>query len=115
MPAIRFEMRLRPAEPLDGRRVALFTTGPAPFGHLDDVVFVSRSLADRGALREDLRDVRADVFLVELKAAAIDVVAEAAAECGARLVLAENEIVPLPGEPDLDELLLSLAAQAVPA
>jgi len=112
---IRFGLRLRPAAPLDGRRAALFTTGPAPFGHLGDVQFVSRNLADRAALREDLRSVDAEVYVVELKAAAIDVVAEAAAERGAELVLADNEVVPLPGEPDLDELLLSFADQGVPA
>jgi cyclic 2,3-diphosphoglycerate synthetase len=112
---VRFTLRLRPAEPLDGRRVALFTTGPAPFGHLGDIEFVSRNLADRAALRKDLRSVDAEVYVVELKAAAIDVVAEAAAERGAELVLAANEVVPLPGEPDLDELLLSFVDQAVAA
>jgi cyclic 2,3-diphosphoglycerate synthetase len=116
VPAVRFGLRLRPVAPLDGRRVALFTTGPAPFAHLGaDIVSVSRNLADRARLQQDLRSVDADVYLVELKAAAIDVVAETAAERGADVVLAENEIVPLPGEPDLDELLLSLADQAVPA
>ena len=112
---IRFALRLRPSVPLDGRRAALFTTGPAPFGHLGEIQFVSRNLADRAALREDLRSVDAEVYVVELKAAAIDVVAEVAAERGAELVLADNEVVPLPGEPDLDELLLSFADQAVPA
>src|SRR5207237_9257359 len=112
---MRFDLRLRPAEPLAGRTTALFTTGPAPYDHVPEVVFASRNLADRRALREDLRSVDAEVYLVELKAAAIDVVAEAAAERGAELVLADNEVVPLPGEPDLDELLLSFADQAVPA
>jgi cyclic 2,3-diphosphoglycerate synthetase len=107
----RFDLRLRPAEPLAGRRTALFTTGPAPFGHLPEVVSVSRNLADRRALEEDLRSVDAEVYLVELKAAAIDMVAEAAAARGARLVLADNEVV----APELDARLLSLADQAVPA
>ena len=53
----------------------------------------------------------AEVYLVELKAAAIDVVAEAAAARGARLVLADNEVV----APELDARLLALADQAVPA
>jgi cyclic 2,3-diphosphoglycerate synthase len=108
---VRFDLRLRPAEPLAGRRTALFTTGPAPFDHLPEVVSVSRNLADRRALEEDLRSVDAEVYLVELKAAAIDVVAEAAAVRGARLVLADNEVV----APGLDERLLALADQAVPA
>jgi cyclic 2,3-diphosphoglycerate synthetase len=108
---VRFDLRLRPAEPLAGRRTALFTTGPAPFDHLPEVVSVSRNLADRRALGEDLRSVDAEVYLVELKAAAIDAVAEAAAERGARLVLADNEVV----APGLDDRLLALADQAVPA
>ncbi len=107
----RFDLRLRPAEPLAARRTALFTTGPAPFEHLPEVVSVSRNLADRRALEEDLRSVDAEVYLVELKAAAIDVVAEAAAARGARLVLADNEVV----APELDARLLALADQAVPA
>jgi cyclic 2,3-diphosphoglycerate synthetase len=89
-------------EALNGRRVAVFTTGPAPTGHLDaEVVAVSRNLADRSLLREDLKRVDADVFLVELKAAAIDVVAEAAAERGIEIVLAANDVV----SPGLDEYL----------
>ena len=108
---VRFDLRLAPAEPLAGRRTALFTTGPAPFDHLEEVVFSSRNLADREALRRDLESVDADVFLVELKAAAIDVVAEAAAARGAELVLARNEVV----GPGLDEALLELADVATGA
>ena len=111
-PVLRFELRLRPAEPLAGRRVALFTTGPAPFAHLDaDVVFVSRNLADRTALAADLRGLEADVFLVELKAAAVDVVAEAALERGAELVLADNEVQ----ADGLDDAILALVPEAVRA
>ena len=111
-PVLRFELRLRPVEPLAGRRVALFTTGPAPFEHLDaDVVSVSRNLADRAALAEDLRGVDADVFLVELKAAAIDVVAEAAQQRGAALVLADNEVL----ADGLDEAVRALVSTEVPA
>ena len=115
-PAIRFGLRLRPVEPLTGRRVALFTTGNVPFDHLDaDVVFVSRNLSDRAALAADLRTVDADTFVVEIKAAAIDMVAEAALERGAKLVFADNEVVPLPGEPDLDELFRGLVPSEVRA
>jgi len=110
-PVLRFELRLRPVEPLAGRRVALFTTGPAPFEHLDaDVVSVSRNLADRAALAEDLRGVDADVFLVELKAAAIDVVAEAAQQRGAALVLADNEML----ADGLDGAVRALVSTEVP-
>ena len=49
------------------------------------------------------------MYLVELKAAAIDVVAEAAIAKGAQIVLAANDVVAVPGEPDLDEQLLRMA------
>jgi cyclic 2,3-diphosphoglycerate synthetase len=93
-------------EALNGRRVAVFTTGFAPTEHLDaEVVAVSRNLADRSLLREDLKRADADVFLVELKAAAIDVVAEAAAARGIEVVLAANDVV----SPGLDEHLVAFA------
>ena len=108
-PVLHFGLRLRPLEPLEGR-VALFTTGPAPFAHLAaDVVFCSRRLADRPALAEDLESVEADTYLVELKAAAIDVVAEHALARGARLVFADNEVV----APGLDDAILALAPEGV--
>jgi cyclic 2,3-diphosphoglycerate synthetase len=114
-PVIRFGLRLRPMEPLSGT-VALFTTGNAPFAHLEaDVVFASRNLSNRVALAEDLRRVEADTFVVEIKAAAIDVVVEAALERGAKIVFADNEVVPLPGELDLDEFLLGLVPTGVGA
>jgi cyclic 2,3-diphosphoglycerate synthase len=96
------ELRLRPTAPLEGR-VAVFTAGATEVSHLDaDVVHVSANLADRGLLREDLVD--ADTYLVELKAAAIDVVAEHALAHGIRVVLAANDLVG-----DFDERLLALA------
>jgi cyclic 2,3-diphosphoglycerate synthase len=105
-------LRLRAMEPLQGRRTAVFTAGPAPVAHLDaELVHVSRNLADRAALRAELERIDADVYLVELKAAAIDVVAEEAARRGADLVLAANDV-----EGDgLDEAVLSLLPQRVPA
>jgi cyclic 2,3-diphosphoglycerate synthase len=113
VPVVRVDLRLRPTAELAGR-VAVFTTGLAPTEHLDaDVVHVSRNLADRRALRSELEDVRADTFVVELKAAAIDVVAEAAAERDVRVVLAENEVVPVAG--DLDAEVLALVPEAVAA
>ena len=85
------ELRLEPMEPLEGR-VAVFTAGGVDIAHLDaDIVAVSTNLADRPALRADLVD--ADTYLVELKGAAIDVVAEHAAAHGIRVVLARNELV----------------------
>ena len=108
---IRFDLRLRPAEQLAGRRAAVFTTGPAPVEHLEEVVFCSRNLADRELLRRDLDQVDAEVYVVELKAAAIDLVAETAAARGIPVVLAENEVV----ASGLDEALVALADLALAA
>jgi cyclic 2,3-diphosphoglycerate synthetase len=111
VPVVRVRLELRPTEPLDGR-VAVFTTGPAPTEHLDaEIVHVSRALADRRVLREELMHVDAETFLVELKAAAIDVVAEAAAARGARVVLAANDLVPVEG--DLDASVAALIPEKV--
>jgi cyclic 2,3-diphosphoglycerate synthetase len=109
----------RPLVDVAGRSVAYFCAAPAAAharlrAHLErahgaDVVHVSGNLADRRALREELPDVDADVFLIELKAAAIDAVAEAALARGVDVVLAANDVVPLSGEPDLDERLLEVA------
>ena len=112
VPVVSAELRLRPAAPLTGRRVAVFTTGPAPTEHLDgEVVAVSRNLADRARLREDLARTDANVYLVEIKAAAIDVVAEVAAQRGVEVVFADNEVV----APELDEAILSLVPAGVRA
>ncbi|HZC74984.1 MAG TPA: hypothetical protein VE220_03330, partial [Gaiellaceae bacterium] len=105
VPVVDAELRLRPAEELRGRRTAVFTTGDAPTEGLDaEVVHVSRNLARRDALHEELERVDAEVYLVELKAAAVDVVAEAALARGADVVLAANDVV----SDELDERLLAL-------
>jgi cyclic 2,3-diphosphoglycerate synthetase len=78
------------------------------FDHVDEVVFASQNLADRAALRRDLESVDAEVFLVELKAAAIDLVAEAAAERGIDVVLAWNAVI----SPGLDDALIEVAEKA---
>ena len=105
VPVVNAELRLRPVAPLHGRRVAVFTTGPAATDQLDaDVVSVSRNLANRAQLREDLLRTDADVYLVEIKAAAIDLVAEAALRRGAEVVFAENEVI----SPELDAAIQRL-------
>jgi cyclic 2,3-diphosphoglycerate synthetase len=94
VPVLSFDLRLKPSTPLAGRRTAVFTTGADQVDHLDaDVVHLSVNLARRDVLRDELARVDAEVYLVELKAAAIDVVAEAALERGAEVVFAENEVV----------------------
>jgi cyclic 2,3-diphosphoglycerate synthase len=112
VPIVAAELRLRPADPLRGRRTAVFTTGAAPTDDLNaEIVHVSRNLARREALREELEHVDAEVYLVELKAAAVDVVAEAAIARGVEVVLAANDVV----SDELDECVLTLAKQAVRA
>jgi cyclic 2,3-diphosphoglycerate synthase len=107
---VRVRLTLRPLQPLDGRRTAVFTTGGAPVDHLDaELVHVSRNLANRSLLRAELEGIDAEVYLVELKAAAIDVVAEAAAARGAELVLAANDVT---GD-GLDDAVRSLVPQRV--
>jgi len=112
VPVVSAELRLRPVSPLHGRRVAVFTTGPAATEDLDaDVVSVSRNLANRAQLSEDLLRADADVYLVEIKAAAIDLVAEAALMRGAEVVLAENAVV----SAELDDVIHHLVAAGVRA
>jgi len=102
------DLELQPTEPLDGR-VAVFTAGATDMTHLDaEVVHVSASLADRRSLIRELESVDADTYLVELKAAAIDVVAEHARANGRRVVLGRNELV---GD-GVEELLLGAAPVA---
>ena len=108
----------RPLIDVRGREVAYFSAAPPSAhmrlrAHLEDahgarVVHVSGALADRDALRVELEGVDSEVFLVELKAAAIDVVAEAALARGAEVVLAANDVVPVEEVP-LDERLLEMA------
>jgi cyclic 2,3-diphosphoglycerate synthase len=105
IPVLTAELRLRPVTPLHGKRVAVFTTGAAVTDGLDaDVVSVSRNLANRPLLREELARIDADVYLVEIKAAAIDLVAEAASKRGVEVVFAENEVLC----DGLDEAILRL-------
>ena len=101
--------RPRPARPIRGRRVAFFTTAPAAAlprleealatDHGAEVVFTSCDLADRSRLAAAVaRAAAADVFLTEIKAAAVDVVAEAAAAAGKELVFCDNEPVAVRGD-----------------
>jgi cyclic 2,3-diphosphoglycerate synthetase len=121
------ELEPEPVEALpDGARVACFTTA-----HPDAERRQRESLARHGveprrwscnlARRRDLEgDVEdalgdgCDVFLTELKAAAVDVVATRAVQAGARVVFLRNRPVAVVGE-SLDDRLLRLAGAGVPA
>ena len=123
VPVVPVELRPRPVTAVDGRRVAYFSTAPPEAHetierhlreeHGAEVVLVSGNLARRDALRDELAQAGgAEVYLVEIKAAAIDVVAEAASERGAEVVFADNELVPV-GVHDLDTELVTLADAAL--
>jgi cyclic 2,3-diphosphoglycerate synthetase len=126
VPVVATVLRPRPVESVEGKRVAFFTTADEAAAnrlerHLVEEhgaaeVSVSCNLSRRDDLRRDLDNAEADVFLVEIKAAAIDVVCEAAQESGTELVFADNDLVPLDGQPNLDDELRTLAdvARAAP-
>lgn len=117
VPVVPVVLRPKPVEDVAGERVAYFGAADAArdvtAGHLAErhgarVVHVSGSLADRGRLREELASVDADTYVIEVKAAAIDVVAEAASARGVRVVAALHEVLPVAGadlEAELDRLL----------
>ncbi len=121
-PVVRAVLRPRPLVDVCGRRIAFFGTAPPVqhrriadhlrHAHGADVVHVSGSLADRAALRAEIRALDVDAFVVELKAAAVDVVVEEAYARKVDVVLAANDVLPLPGELDLDAELRRLAAEA---
>ena len=112
-------LRPRPMTSVRGRRVAYFCTARPDAheviaAHLEtehgaDVVHVSGNLADRSALQKELEEISADVFLVELKAAAIDVVAEFGLAHERRNRARGQRRRPPSGHPDLDEIVLEMA------
>ena len=120
------DLRPEPAEQLPaGARIACFVTARPEAEHrlrdqLDglglDVRVYSSNLARRASLEQDVARAvgeGCDVFLTELKAAAIDVVAESAARHGARVVFLRNRPVEIEGEPPLDDVLLELCERAL--
>ena len=88
--------------------MALFTTGAPTVAGVEPVV-VSANLARRVALAADLERAgaeRCDVYLTELKAAAIDTVAARARTVGARVIFVRNRPV------GVDEALVNLYRDA---
>jgi cyclic 2,3-diphosphoglycerate synthetase len=122
VPVIATSMQPRPLTPVAGKRVAYFTTAQAGSHerlarwlgdvHGAEVVYVSGNLSDRSALAKELDSVDADVYLTEIKAAGIDLVAETGLARGVEVVLAANELMPLPGQPELEPELRALAEDA---
>ena len=112
-----------PLEPIFGSRVFFVTTAPASAidlmaEHLEcehggKVVGASHRLADRQGLAADLDAMAdADVLLVELKAAAVDLAVPAARERGMEVVFCDNRLAPAGGEGTFEELALATADSA---
>lgn len=122
MPVLPVVFRPQPVEDVRGRRVACFSTAPdvqkeVLSGYLQEqygcrVELFSTHLADRAALEEDLRSEamnRVDAVVTEIKAAAIDVVAEEAVARGLPVIFMDN--VPREGA-TFEALARGLAAKA---
>lgn len=119
---IPIQLRPTPTGEVAGARLAVFTTAPTEIGPLveqsmvdygADVAVVSHHLADRERLITDLdaaRQAGAEVLAVEIKAAAIDGVAEYAATHDIPLVLLDNRPYSLDGDIDLDAVLVAFAS-----
>lgn len=114
---VEFTMTPEPAEAVpDGAKVAVFTTRAGPPAGLD-VVLASTALARRDQLADDIERAIAagcDQFLTELKAAAVDTVAEAAARHGVGFGFIRNRPVAAGADmdADFDELLLNVWREA---
>ena len=110
-PVVAARLEPEPVEELPaGARVAFFTTGAGQVAGLESVV-TSRSLARRSELAADLERAereRCDVYLTELKAAAIDTVAVHARRVGARVVFVRNRVVS--DDAGLDDALARLGS-----
>jgi cyclic 2,3-diphosphoglycerate synthetase len=108
--AVPFELRPESVETIPGdARVAVFTTGAAVVHEIPEPLFVSTNLARRAALTADLDRAaaeNAEVYLTELKAAAIDTVAMRAHAEGARVVFIRNRPV------GIDDALVKLYRDA---
>ena len=113
-----------PLEPITGRRVFYVTTAPASASkvlvdHLEmqhgcTVVGVSHHLARRPELAADLAAAPpADVLLVELKAAAVDLAAKTALKRGMEITFCDNRVVSVGGDGTFDGLVIGLTDLAV--
>lgn len=79
-----------------------------------EVVGSTHRLGDRAGLAADLEAAPAfEVLVTELKAAAVDVAAEAAVARGAEVVFTDNRPVTIEGDGELPDLLLETARLAI--
>ncbi|MFA5809267.1 MAG: 2,3-diphosphoglycerate synthetase [Thermoleophilia bacterium] len=119
-------LRPKPAGDIKGRKIAYFTTAQGEVvehiaGFISrtydcSVEFVSTELADRKKLRADLASIQpgaVDLFLTEIKAAAIDVVTEEADRLDMEVVFCDNVPVEVDGKERLASLVAEMAGQAI--
>ena len=120
---VRSILRPAPLSSIAGRRVFYVTTAPASAGnvladHLEQqhgarVVGTSHNLARRRQLTADLERMEgADVVLVELKAAAVDLAAKVALERDLEVVFCDNRVVTVDGDGTFENLVLEAAILA---
>ncbi|MGQ0520961.1 MAG: 2,3-diphosphoglycerate synthetase [Actinomycetota bacterium] len=117
---VRVTLRPTPLAPVSGRRVFYVTTAPPSArahlaSHLEHehgarVVGSSHNLANRPLLEADLeRAGDAEVLVVELKAAAIDVAVTHALQKGIDVVFCDNRVETVSGDASFEELALQMA------
>jgi cyclic 2,3-diphosphoglycerate synthetase len=116
-------LRPMPLESIAGRRVFYVTTAPETAGetlvdhletvHRATVTGTSHNLARRQQLAQDLERIGdADVVLVELKAAGVDMVARAALGQGVDVVFCDNRVVTNGGDGTFENLVQHAAGLA---
>ncbi len=116
-------LRPFPLEPIAGRSVFYVTTAPPAAGnvlveHLEarhgaTVVGTSHNLARRPQLAADLAGMGdADILVVELKAAGVDVAARFALERDMDVVFCDNRVVSIAGDPTFEAMVLKTATLA---
>ena len=121
---VRVILRPTPLAPISGRRVFYATTAPPSArahlaAHLEHhhearIVGSSHNLANRPLLEADLTaSGDADLLLVELKAAAVDVAVKLALEKGMDVVFCDNRVETISGDASFDELGLDVVDTAV--
>ncbi|MEO7836998.1 MAG: 2,3-diphosphoglycerate synthetase [Acidimicrobiales bacterium] len=119
-PIVRVTLRPTPLAPIAGRRVLYATTAPSSArahlaAHLEHehgakVTGMSNHLANRAMLAEDLEAAaEAEVLVVELKAAGVDLAARFALQRGMEVVFCDNRVETLGGDGTFEELGLAAA------
>ncbi|HVF12209.1 MAG TPA: 2,3-diphosphoglycerate synthetase, partial [Actinomycetota bacterium] len=119
---VRTTFRPHPLSDITGKRVWFATTAPQSAGdilkehlekhHQAEVINISHSLSNRDQLRADLKlAAEAEVLLVELKAAAVDVVVRKGLEAGSEVVFVDNRPQSVDGV-DLDSAFLEVGTLA---